>query len=76
MLTRSAENAHKKTPYFYGAFFPSGGEGARTPDLIHAMDALSQLSYTPLGSIWPGILMWTGATFKYGKRGCLRGLDT
>src|SRR6185369_15590128 len=25
-----------------------GGEGARTPDLIHAMDALSQLSYTPV----------------------------
>ena len=31
-------------------FVPSGGEGARTPDLIHAMDALSQLSYAPLGN--------------------------
>jgi hypothetical protein len=28
--------------------FESGGaEGDRTPDLIHAMDALSQLSYGP-----------------------------
>ena len=26
-----------------------GPEGARTPDLIHAMDALSQLSYGPEG---------------------------
>ena len=25
----------------------SGAEGDRTPDLIHAMDALSQLSYGP-----------------------------
>lgn len=26
----------------------SGIEGSRTPDLIHAMDALSQLSYDPV----------------------------
>ena len=25
-----------------------GDEGDRTPDLIHAMDALSQLSYVPV----------------------------
>ena len=25
-----------------------GPEGARTPDLIHAMDALSQLRYRPM----------------------------
>jgi len=25
----------------------SGAEGARTPDLLHAMQALSQLSYSP-----------------------------
>jgi hypothetical protein len=25
-----------------------GPEGARTPDLIHAMDALSQLRYRPI----------------------------
>ncbi len=24
-----------------------GGKGARTPDLLHAMQALSQLSYAP-----------------------------
>ena len=24
-----------------------GGKGVRTPDLLHAMQALSQLSYTP-----------------------------
>ena len=29
-------------------FSRSGAEGDRTPDLIHAMDALSQLSYGPL----------------------------
>jgi hypothetical protein len=27
--------------------FQSGAEGDRTPDLMHAMDALSQLSYGP-----------------------------
>src|SRR4051812_14450456 len=26
---------------------PSGGEGNRTPDLLNAIQALSQLSYTP-----------------------------
>ena len=28
--------------------YPGGPEGARTPDLIHAMDALSQLRYRPM----------------------------
>src|ERR1051326_1119743 len=28
--------------------FIGGPEGARTPDLIHAMDALSQLRYRPM----------------------------
>jgi hypothetical protein len=30
----------------------SGPEGARTPDLIHAMDALFQLRYRPMLSYW------------------------
>src|SRR3954462_8336832 len=30
---------------------PSGGEGNRTPDLLNAIQALSQLSYAP-GSRW------------------------
>jgi len=38
MTSNMTNSAHKKTPYFYGAFNPSGGEGARTPDLIHAME--------------------------------------
>ena len=28
---------------------PSGGEGDRTPDLVNAIHALSQLSYSPTG---------------------------
>ena len=31
----------------------SGPEGARTPDLIHAMDALSQLRYRPIYGVCP-----------------------
>ena len=30
-----------------GSYVPSGAEGDRTPDLMHAMPALSQLSYSP-----------------------------
>ena len=30
---------------------PGGAEGDRTPDLVVANDALSQLSYDPLGKI-------------------------
>ena len=30
--------------------FAGGAEGARTPDLMHAMHALSQLSYSPKGN--------------------------
>ena len=30
---------------------PSGGEGNRTPDLLNAIQALSQLSYAP-GAHW------------------------
>ena len=30
---------------------PSGGEGNRTPDLLNAIQALSQLSYAP-GALW------------------------
>ena len=30
---------------------PSGGEGNRTPDLLNAIQALSQLSYAP-GARW------------------------
>src|SRR4051794_25575814 len=38
---------------------PSGGEGNRTPDLLNAIQALSQLSYAP-GS------RWTKRTFPAG----------
>ena len=40
----------KKSRGFLGprdSWFPSGAEGDRTPDLMHAMHALSQLSYSP-----------------------------
>ena len=33
-------------------FATSGAEGIRTPDLISAIDALSQLSYSPLSACW------------------------
>ena len=29
----------------------NGAEGTRTPDLLHAMQALSQLSYSPYGNV-------------------------
>ena len=32
---------------------PSGGEGNRTPDLVNAIHALSQLSYAPVAG--PGV---------------------
>ena len=36
----------------------NGGEGARTPDLFHAMEALSQLSYTPVRRYRPCNGIW------------------
>src|SRR6266542_4930416 len=38
----------RQTP-FYNVFPSHGGEGNRTPDLLNAIQALSQLSYTPGG---------------------------
>jgi hypothetical protein len=37
----------RRSPRSRGGFIPSGARGARTPDLLHAMQALSQLSYGP-----------------------------
>ena len=31
------------------SFFFGGDKGSRTPDLLNAIQALSQLSYTPIG---------------------------
>ena len=45
---------------------PSGGEGNRTPDLLNAIQALSQLSYAP-GS------RWTKRTFPAGTANNSRG---
>ena len=51
------KSQNKKTSLFYlkqrclafdGSFRPSGAEGSRTLDLLHAMQALSQLSYGPI----------------------------
>ena len=33
--------------YYYSFTLPGGGKRDRTADLLHAMQALSQLSYTP-----------------------------
>ncbi len=54
-LCRSARSYHSEgckhrtaRPLFQSRRFPLGGDkGDRTPDLLHAMQALSQLSYIP-----------------------------
>jgi hypothetical protein len=60
---RAAEDSGRRNgPVFYTPYAPklrgsekikcerdeSGAKGARTPDLLHAMQALSQLSYSPM----------------------------
>ncbi len=42
--SRNSYPAHKHMQY---SRRPSGGEGNRTPDLLNAIQALSQLSYAP-----------------------------
>ena len=46
---KSAVSATAKTA---DKFSLGGDEGDRTPDLLHAMQALSQLSYAPVMSAW------------------------
>ena len=41
----------KKRPTIGRAFDQSGADRDRTDDLLHAMQALSQLSYGPMGSL-------------------------
>ena len=43
-----------------------GAEGIRTPDLINAIDALSQLSYSPTvkGWAWPILVIFTQTKSK------------
>ncbi len=41
-----APNTQRLTPAVH-----SGAEGARTPDLLGAIQALSQLSYSPVGRV-------------------------
>jgi hypothetical protein len=36
----------------------SGGEGDRTPDLVNAIHALSQLSYAPISIVAPRKALW------------------
>ena len=53
-LTRKLKIKKSRRPYgirFAGFYFPGGDEGDRTPDLLHAMQALSQLSYAPVVSV-------------------------
>ena len=47
----SARRSQKKEPNIRLLRRPSGGEGNRTPDLLNAIQALSQLSYAP-GALW------------------------
>ncbi len=49
----ATENTGRAPRAARGTFVSSGAEGDRTPDLIHAMDALSQLSYGPEKLGWP-----------------------
>ncbi len=43
-------DTNTKKARFLGLLFSNGGaEGDRTLDLLHAMEALSQLSYSPIG---------------------------
>ena len=44
----------KYTMLMHGAFF-YGDKGSRTPDLLNAIQALSQLSYTPKGRVYYSI---------------------
>ena len=39
---------------------PNGGEGDRTPDLVNAIHALSQLSYAPATFSWSSACRHTG----------------
>ena len=47
-MQHEMQHALKKVLY-YRTFF-NGDSGIRTHDLLHAMQALSQLSYTPIGT--------------------------
>jgi hypothetical protein len=38
----------------YPSCVVGGGKGIRTPDLLHAMQALYQLSYTPINNTGSG----------------------
>ena len=48
MPERKVSRAHRKILTEINKTAYGGGEGDRTPDLLHAMQALSQLSYTPI----------------------------
>ena len=48
----------RKKPLNIAVYKNSGGdEGIRTPDLIHAKHALSQLSYTPIFTLEYNVIM-------------------
>ncbi len=70
MLRKGAENGltpkrlRTGKPFVLNGLIPPGGDGEdRTPDLLHAMQALSQLSYVPGGRTWyrSNYREWTGA---------------
>src|SRR5438309_924805 len=42
------DSTRRSTPRCHAALPLDGGEGNRTPDLLNAIQALSQLSYAPL----------------------------
>ena len=52
----------------------SGGEGDRTPDLVNAIHALSQLSYAPANHRATTGLYWRPAEPPDGNTACYRGV--
>ena len=53
-----------------------GGEGDRTPDLVNAIHALSQLSYAPANNRATAGLYWRPAEPPDGNTACYRGVST
>ena len=44
---RASDGSKRQNPRLVGGGFDGGAEGNRTPDLLNAIQALSQLSYGP-----------------------------
>ncbi len=62
LTVNSASPFFRQSRHYRRVRFRDGGEGNRTPDLLNAIQALSQLSYTP--GIFLSLASSAGGTAK------------